>query len=717
MAWNGSALAGIRGEAAIGYVDYAAEDKNGKVVDASSLSQRYSLRYVTKGDIRSDLIGTYKLSVGYQWQSISAHATQPGRAEQDASVSNGRPLVEGELWMDPPQLPLQLKAYVRSGNEGVFLYDNLPGLASGTQLLAPHVPTDTTQAGTNITSGLTLTLGVKNSMTSSYSSLFSLFPMLMVDYKDSLQRYNSTQSRIDTRTRRLSFVSLNKADNWFHYRSTRFDDYLNRGQSYVEDEIQLGTIDYRLRRQWVDLTNWIKISTDGRLTNHRGRQDNLSFEEYDLNFFAIATRRSWEARTFLNFNRLFNQDRLTTVQRAPIYLSGVWDADTNWYARYSYSGQKETVIVGTPANKTNNILTVGVNTFQRSPFTLHASAAVEMLKDSVSTDNYAIDLGAETASTRRFSDKLGLQGRYHVKSFLATDKSGSQSTYLTQDLTGSARYTPNQRLTLTFTGQVQTGTGSNPVTSGNSTVTTPDLGASGNSALTQRDTAINDFVRYNSRVDVGWRHNARLSLFVNASADMLTRPDHPNDTILMTNSGLNYEAEAFDLKFSSTAVSRNSDGVSRYNVTGAVRAGYRPNRDLDTSAGIEYRWFSEGGQHGTYLQALQRLSYVFWSKRGIRAKLAELTEEFEYIVNEQDSVKTQDSKTVRVSGRYYPTSRLSLFASAAGTADRGTFTQAYAAGFAANFKLLEASADYTYATRDLDKRVEKRLSATVRRTF
>ncbi|HEY5974071.1 MAG TPA: hypothetical protein VIU41_04955 [Geobacteraceae bacterium] len=718
LVWPADGNAQIKGEASLGYVSYNAEDHTGTLVDASSLAQRYSLMYVTQGDVKHESVGTYKLGVGYQWLSLSASATSPQFGNQNSDISAGRALYDGEIWLDPPQLPLKFKAYLRDPGATSFNVDSLPPLNSSNTLLTPGVITDINDSGTNINGGFTLTFGVKDSMTSSYSSLFSLIPMVMIDYRDTYQHDTNAQNRIDLRSRRLSFISLNKADNWFHYRAARFDNYLDRTQSFTEDEFQLGTIDFRLRRTWIEMTNWIKISTDGRLTSHKGESATTSFEEYDLNFFGIASRRNWEARTFLNFNRHLEQNQLILSQRAPFYLNGVLSADTDWFARYVFDADQRQYNVGPNGKRTNNTVTVGVNTFRRAPFTLSSTFSMEMAKDTASSDNIAFGGTIETASTRRFSDVLGLQARYNTRLFLSTDnKSGNESTYLTQELAVMGKYTPNQRLTVSLTQQIQAGSGTNPVANSNSTITTPSLGTSGNFVLTQRAQTINDYLRFNTLVEAGWRQNANFSTFVTASADVLTTPGQQNDIILMATHGLNYETPIYSMNLNTTAISRDTSGRNVYNVVSFARASYRPNRDLDSSASIEYRWLSDNSLNGTWLQVLQRLNYVFWNKMGIRAKLIELTEDFNYTLNEQNSVTLQDSTTVRFTGRYYPTSRLTLMAAAAGTVDQGAFTQAYTAGIIASFKLLEASADYSYAMRDSDKRIDKRLSATVQRRF
>src|SRR5262249_10146386 len=147
----------------------------------------------------------------------------------------------------------------------------------------------------------TLILGEKSGLSTSYAQFFNLFPLLLVDYRDSIQKNDAGQVRVDRRTRRLAFTSLNKGDNWIHYRATQYDDYINVADSYTEAQLQLGLIDNLDRRKWVDLTNWIKISADGQLTKHNTRGSGTDFEEYDLNLFTIATRRTWEIRNFANY--------------------------------------------------------------------------------------------------------------------------------------------------------------------------------------------------------------------------------------------------------------------------------------------------------------------------------------------------------------------------------------------------------------------------------
>jgi hypothetical protein len=248
----------VSGEAEVSYVQYDAEEGGVKKLSANSLAQRYSLLYHLAGTARDERFGKYNLQLGYRWASINTKVSSD--KDENISLQSGNVLYRGEILFDPPSLPLRLKIHSEDIANSTVTTDGIAAISAGNLLIAPNMATDMAIAGTNINSGFTLLFGEKAGLANNYAQVFSLFPLMLVDYRDTIQKNTSGQVKIDRRTRQLALSSLNKGDNWVHYRSTQYDDYIDTVDGYTESQLQIGLVDNLQRRKWVDLTNWIKIS-------------------------------------------------------------------------------------------------------------------------------------------------------------------------------------------------------------------------------------------------------------------------------------------------------------------------------------------------------------------------------------------------------------------------------------------------------------------------
>ncbi|MRR34874.1 hypothetical protein EG829_09295, partial [bacterium] len=341
----------------------------------------------------------------------------------------------------PQELPLKLRAYSYDLNR-VTLYHDLTA-QSGARIIDSRLVSDL-RDGTRITSGATLLFGVKSGLTNGYNAIFRHIPLVMLDYRDDIARDVKSLSPIDTRMRRLAFVSLNKRDNWFHYRTTDFTDNINPNQSFEETQLQLGTVDHALSRRWIDLTNWLKISADGQFTKHDSATKVNSFESYDLNLFAIATRRSWDARTFSSFSRLVDRTGISLERTIPVYGRGVIGADIEWMGNLYANEKKIRELGGDVVENSNYSASLRADMFHRAPFTLGVIAKAET-NTSYGSKLLSLEGGVETASTARFSRDYSVTGSYTVKYFDSLNDSAGEG-YLNQILNGRVAYAPSPTL-------------------------------------------------------------------------------------------------------------------------------------------------------------------------------------------------------------------------------------------------------------------------------
>ena len=317
----------LSGEANLSYIKYDSSDK----VSAHSLTQRYSLLYEKKGVLFDGRLAKYSVAFGYDWVDFDTTINTNG-SSANRHRSNGHFLYNGEITVDPKEIPFRLHAYSRDMNRNIFLRDETRIYENNNPSMLGNLDITTgISNGLHTETGATLVMGVKNGMTNGYNEVLRHFPLLMLDFRDIINQDLKSTSPVNNRYSRLAFVSLNKKDNWFHYRLLNYQDFIDPSNNYRESQFQLGTIDHILQRRWIDFANWLSVSVDGQLTQRMNSLISSNNSEFDLNLFGIARRKNWEARSFANFNRVKeNYGRVTYRTTVPLFVDGTLSADTIW---------------------------------------------------------------------------------------------------------------------------------------------------------------------------------------------------------------------------------------------------------------------------------------------------------------------------------------------------------------------------------------------------
>ena len=725
------ARAQLSGEAELGYTRYDAEVNGAKAVEGSSFHQRYSLLYQTSGDLYKGRVGNYDLALGYEWGSFDTRINSSlnvaaVRGDESRSVSAGHLLYRGEVLIDPQELPLKLRAY--SYDLSRMTFNNDLTALGGVQVIDSRLVSNL-QEGTRITSGATLLFGVKSGLTNGYNAIFRHIPLVMLDYRDDIIRDLKSLSPIDTRMRRLAFVSLNKRDNWFHYRTTDFTDYINPNQSYKETQLQLGTIDQALTRRWIDLTNWLKISVDGQFTKHDSATPVNSFEGYDVNLFAIATRRDWDARTFTSFSRLTDRTGITLERTIPVYGRGIVGADIEWKGSLSVNEKKIRELGGNVVNNSDYNASLRADMFRRSPFTLGVNAKAE------SSTNYGSKLlsfegGVETASTARFSRDYSITGNYTVKYFDSLNESVGGG-YLNQSLAGRVVYAASPTFRIDAAEELSTASGSNPKNFSNSSITI-NSGFNGGgsfasgtaSSFQRRNNDINDYVRSVTSVSTSWRPTPRTSIGFSVSEDILTHSEGGTDYLTTFHNTIDYSASTFQARLRNSYNVRMIDGEALGHMESIGTVEYRPNRYLEGLLTYTYSVGDLDANSKTeFIDLRQRLGYSIYASSGLSRKVMELYEEFSYNRTKNFGIVNADVNTVRrftLGARYYPLRSLYVGGDARFSLidPSGATEQYYTGVMGINFRKFQANLEYSYGKRNGDdSRIEKRIAANVKKQF
>jgi len=736
-----NAICQLSAEAELNYVNLDVRDNSNQRLSAHSLSQRYSLLYQTEGRLVDGRMGRYNLALGYDWSTFDTTIKSTSGSENPQG-SRGHILYRGDILIDPKEMPLRLTAFSRDMNRSIFSEDssNLLGTQIGNSLTGtPRIVTGIMD-GQHIDSGATLVMGVKNGMSNGNNELLRHFPMLMLDYRDLVNRDLNSSAPINDRLSRLAFVSLNKKDNWFHYRLVTYNDYINPLNNYKENQIQLGTVDQTLQRRWVDFTNWLQVSADGQLTR---RTNGISttglsaanFTEFDLNLFGSARRSDWEARTFNNFNRKKEDDgRITYRTTVPVYANGSVSADTAWSTRFSMKEDHD--------NRDNRFSDISggyrVDTFKRSSFTLSQQLELEHASSN-SLDLFVISAAAETTSTARFSRAVSLGASYKVRNY-SYGGTANSSDFLDQTIRATASYTPTNktRLSLSQINRFTSGT-SQYVSSEvqGATVVTPQY-------VNPRNNQGLNGSSYQSitALAFAWTPLPRLNIGLFATEDIYAPQDAPRSYQTVITQTTDYYSANLKLSSANSFSFDNVQPTTNSNsLTSRNRADYTFSRNLDSHVSVTYNKAFDNSTETDVLNVEQGLNYYYYRINGVTRKLFEINESADHTKGNSTFTNSPSiapdafftpgttiittnrnsnrNTNISLGAKYYPVRQLLL---AAGSRysffnSFNDYTLTWYGSIALNYRLLQASLDYIYGTAKADGRIERKVTANVRKVF
>jgi len=695
-----AAVTGLGGSAELSYVQYEAKADGKKFYSGDSFAQKYALAWGASNLYRYSQPQYYKLMLGYDWISFNTNIDE-GNVSREISETYGKFRYNGEIGYQPVNLPIRFTAYLND--------DMVPRLRSGLfqGIIGDGFNYEIQDRNKVMSSGFMFVFEPERA----YSVGLRGLPRLHVDYREFSNKSDSSLYRFDNKTRELAVAGLNKENNWLHYRSIQYENYLNSNDNYEQQQIQIGLIDYVGRRKWSALTNWINVSADGQMTVRKNESHVDDFEEYDINFQAIATRKLWDARTFMNYNRELKNRTLTEEARIPLYVKGIWGSETSWNFSVNENKGRQQINNGPVATSYLNSVALGLTTFARSSFTLSPYLSVKTEKSYGSADAYEFSVGAKTSSTRRFSDVYSLTAGYDFRT--RDDGTGTEnSSTWSQKLYAKGRYSARHDLTVEASEQLETGSGSAYID---------------NSRLnggSQIDNNIRDYMRSITTISAAWAPSAAMRTSINANFDFLKVQGAPNNTDFMVYHNFAYDKQNIRFQLD-TRYQRRDTGTGAFinSFTNSGSVSYMPDRYNDASLRYSYYDRSDETGNATELELLQRYNHYFYTKAGVLRNIATISEEYSRTYSSQSGSamtpgrSSLDSQYLLLSGRYSPTSRLSLYGSVKYQEERRAITMVYNAGLSADFKLLTTTVDYTMGTRDSDKRVEKKLAANVKRSF
>jgi hypothetical protein len=712
-----SAMARLSGEASLDYTSYDWRASNSRNLSYNSLTQNYSLLYSTKGQLKNARIGAYDLSLGYNWTSLDTTVKSSTQSPENYKASRGHILFKGEVTIDPKEVPLKLNIYSRDMNRNVFSTSYARNTQGYDPIFGYGTPATGINNGIHIESGATLIAGVKNGMTNGYNEILRHFPMILVDYKDVINRDMRADNQVNDRLSRLAFVSLNKKDNWFHYRHTQYSDYLNSMNNYTENEIQLGTVDQQMARRWIDFSNWLSVSTDLQFSKRKSNYQTNPIEDINLNLFATAERQSWNARTFSTFNRHRDENsRLSYQTTLPLYVSGIFSKDVSWNARTSLRDNNDIDILGVRSSFTSALAGYRVDAFKQSHFTLSQGFDVESTKSN-NSDLLMLSGSIETTSTPFFSRTVSFGASYNVRNSILSKGNQSSSDFFEQRIALYGGYTPintlrfnlRQNNTITKGNNVQLNTNVRD----SSTLLPQYVGPENLSSTATGSESYNSVTTFS----VAWNPRPRLNTSLTLIEDIY-RSDVVNlSTRSEVHSDISYTSDSWSFTdtFRYNRGDRNTLDNNADTVSNTATARYVHSRNLDASASASYSEIYSDRALVASAVYEQRANYYFLTNTGVLRRLLEFNEILRYASGNGNDL----GKSLSLGLRYYPIRQLTL-AGGVGYSYANTirdYTLVWNASVVANFRLLQASFDYVSGIRKLDGVRENKLTGSIRRSF
>lgn len=441
----------LSADALLGMGEYRADVAGVEAQRISAIYEQFTVHYERWNVIRDDRLGRYTLMLGYEFTTIDPERIINGVNDATLSKVNASKLYyNGSLLLAPGGLPFRLTLFAKDLHRTTFTDSQSPALPVGNQfygaytghMIDPVMPIDLSN-GTHRQFGGTLLVGIRNgSYLGEYRDLLSQVPRLLVDFRQEDVKDNSSLfNPVHSRSRDLAFVSLNKKDNWVHFRTRDYVDYLNPRNDSQNSQVMIGTIDHLMVRKWINLTNWIKLSGDLSYTVEDEAIKVAPVRTYNLNLMTLSKRDNFSSTVFSNFSRETDGRFITKEAALPVSTTVDFNRDTRLRSRFIYEGRNKTFYDGLPvtpadpwANR-NTARSTYQDLYLDNLFELQRSRRViikprlevESRSEANSHEGLAMRVGSEVLSNRALNKAFNWLGGYALTVTKSTDTNLDQS--------------------------------------------------------------------------------------------------------------------------------------------------------------------------------------------------------------------------------------------------------------------------------------------------
>jgi hypothetical protein len=443
-----AAQANISG--AVGYsVSRLEKTSDSGNVDTTNFLQKYSILYSRENSLLKGRLGSYNVALGYSW-----FVADSKRNGDSSSFSAGKLLYRGEIVLAPGGLPFQLTAYRKD-----LLKPNATSREITDGIFADRVY-DGVYDGETVQTGVSLLVGIRNgSYLGRYREVLSQYPRVLMDYKQLDVSSSFGEDVTDFTQKNLAFISLNKKDNWFHFKKYEYTDHVDSRNNSEATEILLGTIDHRNRRHWINLTNWLLLSVDGSQKTYRSNGSGNTSTRWALNNFYRAAYNDVSASAFLSYSRLSSAGEYDLDQTLSIPLSLTKNEyERTWNSRFIFQ-QREEMQSATLTEENSNVLWTGDVLLNKQERTLIRPRLSLTTKYGDWGEGRAAGAGFDWYSNSRMRPKLSWFLQSDTQFFEGTTEDGLSASYLDQRFRGVARGVFTRRFPWSFTQTLNFGFG------------------------------------------------------------------------------------------------------------------------------------------------------------------------------------------------------------------------------------------------------------------
>lgn len=648
------AVAKLSGYTEFSYADYSLSQDDRSDVNYSAFTQEYSFLFEKQGFILDPRFGQYSLGLGYQWADVQTDGDAEG-----APGSSGKILYKGNLSIAPGGLPFRLDAYSYDAAPPRYATFNPERSVLDTGL---RFGVDNGQASY---SGLSFYAGIRNgNYLGMYRELLSKFPRIFFDYRQTYYRNVDGVYKTHHQTRDLAFVSLNKKDNWFHYRYKEHKDFMDNRLDTNTKSYILGTVDQNLRRQWINLTNWLKLSADGSLTEEKSN-DFVSFdanpETYRLNLFSRGNVNKINFSNFSSFERTSHDDGVNQAYDVPFYANGYFDPNRSWSAQMIfYRNDKEG---GSPLDPDRNneegeylagSIKIGVQRAIQYDVKLELESSRQEIGDANAVRG-RLEMTSNRTASRRTYFLLGASGTYiDAKANFTEGLPGAPSQLRKSsgsiqelNLYGAAKWRVSSRSDLELKQNFLYGsTGS--LQSFTDFILLKGQPGNAQEILADDYMSSETLLALDTRLRPGLDN--RLDL---VHISVFSEEDNSNETTLRQNLiyskptiyyrlqntiSVGDELSAGVTSVDSTVNKGKSNNLDRINDPGNVNViletesdiRYSPNRNFEVTGGFSLKWFENDLTDVLSQKYWQGSQYTFFSQSGYLRKVSQIYQEFAY---------------------------------------------------------------------------------------
>jgi len=671
----GAVHAEVQGMAWWNYSDYQRDYKEDtrNDLDSRSFLQNYSVLYGSKHQINHGQAGYWDVNLGYQWTSLATTLN-----DDDSTITDGKVLYNGEMVFAPGGLPLRLELYSRD------LTVARP-TDSATALIERGPYLDLMNSGQHVETGIRFWGGIKNgSYLGLYRETLAHLPKLLIDYKDTYVRNLEALNQEHYHLRDLAFVSLNKKDNWFHYRVNQYKDLIDSTNDYEDRIYMIGTVDHTLMRQWINLTNWIQVSVDGSLEQYDA-QDRLE-DSYRLNLFTKAQRNSWVLSNFTSYERNLESfkvgnrpDKLKKILEIPVLASGQYDSLNRWRMSLYHKSEEDSYGNSVTTPLWNEHISYATYQLESQRPSGNIATSTVFLDTKRSTRDGQNGMSARAEIELRTDSRRDLPtawlAKYAVSLF---DNQDRGDTFIEQELALSAdrqasselRFGGSQRLILGFGDYKADSTeylrSRLSGAAGNTSSEDNDVSGTSWRSLTNLFLELNSSPRLRHRfaadVDFISRNEGRLSQ-LNLSHNL--RYDDRDLSASWLNNYVTGDDVVYPVYQSKLGLLQYLAGIPDWSFASVGTIAYSPRRNWSTGGTAGFVWV-EGTTGSTGMAFVdQKATYTVFSESGLQRRIFELQQDLFYehytnIDSERSPNGTPWYAGLRLVASYFPYQLLTI---------------------------------------------------------